>query len=135
MRYHMIADPRHLRLNKKWFREWLDRNSISEDDNYKDHAVDVLEKWLDSRMSVPRIGNLFRFDDVQDYNSLKEMIVSSPSYDFVNGNDMKGRPNAALNHYEKYLAKFEKGELIRLLCEQIPLNGPRVIGGTFRRRG
>ena len=131
----MITDPRHLRENAKKFRAWLDENSDSEDDGYKDHAVDVLKRWLDEKMRSPEIGNLFRFDNVREYKSFKETIVSSPSYVCVNGNDMNGRPNAALNHYERYLAQFESGELNRLLCALIPLSGPRVIGGNFKRRG
>ena len=130
----MIEDPRQLRLNKKWFREWLNHNSDSEDDDYKAHAADVLEKWLNERMSVLRLGNLFRFDNLREYNSCKELIVSSPSYQYVNGNDMNGRPNAALNHYSNYLASFSVGELKAKLNAAIPVGGRRVIGGTFVKK-
>ena len=46
----MITDPRQIRLNKKWFREWLELHSDSEDDNYKKHAADILETWLNEKM-------------------------------------------------------------------------------------
>jgi len=130
----MITDPRHLRENAKMFRKWLDVNSDSEDDGYKDHAIDVLRSWLDERMRSPEIGNLFRYENVREYKSFKETIVSSPSYESVNDCDMNGRPNAALNHYERYLAQFQPGELNRLLCAQVPQSGSRVICGTFRKR-
>ena len=131
----MIIDPRHLHENTKKFRTWLNTNSDSNDNNYKNHAVDVLRSWLDEKMPNLGIGNLFRFDNIREYKSFKETIVSSPSFESVNGSDMNGRPNAALNHYERYLAQFQPGELNRQLCAQIPQSGPRVICGTFRRRG
>lgn len=130
----MITDPRQIRLNKRWFREWLDRNSTSEDDDYKDHAVDVLENWLSVKMPGLRIGNLFRYDDLREYDSFKGTIVSSPSYEFVNENDMNGRPNAALNHYSKYLEDPATGDLKARLNEKYPAGERRVIGGVFGRR-
>ena len=130
----MITDPRHLRLNKKWFRKWLDQNSDSEDDDYKAHAADVIEKWLENKMPGLRIGNLFRFVSLREYNSFKESVTSSPTYQQVNDNDMNGRPNAALNHYSNYLASFSMGELTTKLNAAIPTGGRRVISGSFVKK-
>ena len=119
----MITDIRQLRLNKKWFREWLNHNSDSEDDEYKAHAADVLEKWLDERMYVLQIGNLFRFDNLREYNSFKEVIVTSLSYQDVNRSD-----------YSNYLASFSIGELKTKLNAEIPIGEHRVIGGIFVKK-
>ena len=130
----MITDPRHLRENKKWFREWLNHNSESEDDDYKTHAANVLEFWLDERITTLTVGNLYRFDNLREYNSWEETIVSSPSYQRVNANDMNGRPNAALNHYSNYLASFSAGELKAKLNAAIPIGKQRVISGKFPKK-
>lgn len=130
----MITDPRQIRLNKKWFREWLELHSDSEDDDYKKHAADILETWLNEKMPKLRIGNLFQFDNLKEYDSRKETIVSSPSFQEVNSKDSRGRPNAALNHYGKYLASFSTGELRMKLNAKYPPSARRVIGGTFKKR-
>ena len=131
----MITDVRQQRKNKAWFRNWLNSNSISEDDDYKDHAVVVLEKWLDEKMPGLQIGNLFRFDNLDEYNRLKQRITTSPSYQYVNENDMSGRPNAALNHYSKYLEDPSTGDLKARLDAEVPTGGRRVLGGVLNRRG
>ena len=130
----MVTDPRQIRLNKKMFREWLEINSDSEDDDYKTHAADILEKWLDEKLPKLKIGNIFKYDDVRKYNSLKETIMSSPSYEGVNSRDSRGRPNAALNHYSKYLSSFAIGELKNKLEEKHPSNGRKRIVGIFKKR-
>ena len=130
----MITDPRHLRENAKMFRKWLNDYSDSADDDYKNHAVDVLKSWLDEKLPKLKIGNIFKYDDVRKYNSLKETIMSSPSYEGVNSRDSRGRPNAALNHYSKYLSSFAIGELKNKLEAKHPSNGRKRIVGIFKKR-
>lgn len=130
----MITDPRHLRENAKMFRKWLNVYSDSADDDYKNHAVDVLKSWLDEKLPKLKIGNIFKYDDVRKYNSLKETIMSTPSYEGVNSRDSRGRPNAALNHYSKYLSSFAIGELKNKLEEKHPSNGRKRIVGIFKKR-
>ena len=130
----MITDPRHLRENAKMFRKWLNVNSDSADDDYKDHAVNVLESWLNIKLPKLKIGNIFKYDDLREYDSFKETVMSSPSYEGVNSRDCRGRPNAALNHYSRYLSSFAIGELKNRLEEKCPSNVQNRIGGTFRKR-
>ena len=85
-------------------------------------------------MYVLQIGNLFRFDNLREYNSFKEVIVTSLSYQDVNRSDSHGRPNAALNHYSNYLASFSIGELKTKLNAEIPIGEHRVIGGIFVKK-
>lgn len=128
----MITYSKQLCENAKMFRKWLDTHSDSEDDAYKDHAVDVLRNWLDKKMPNLRIGNLFQFDNLQEYNSFKKSIVSAPSFKDANDKDSCGRPNAALNHYSNYLRGFAAGELRRKLEEKFPSR--KIIVGEWKRK-
>lgn len=129
----MIADPRQLLLNKKWFSKWLNQHSDSNDDDYKTHAVDILEKWLDEKLPNLRIGNLFRFDNLIEYNRFKERIFSSASFAEKNAKDSRGRPKAALNHYSNYLASFSKGGLKAKLDAEQPSDGRRILRGIIKK--
>lgn len=128
----MITYSKQLCENAKMFRKWLDSHSNSEDDAYKDHAVDVLRNWLDKKMPNLKIGNLFQFDNLQEYDLTKECIVSAPSFKDVNDKDSCGRPNAALNHYSNYLRSFVAGELRRKLEEKFPSS--KIIVGKWKRK-
>lgn len=48
----MIADPRQLYKNKKWFNKWLDDNSESENSDFKNHVINVMRKWLDEKNRI-----------------------------------------------------------------------------------
>ena len=130
----MIVNAKHLFANIKLFRTWLEQNSPSENDDYKRHIVDILKEWLDEKMPRQGVGNLFRFDNAQEYNSIKDRIITTPSFNTINDNDGSGRPHAALNHYSKYLADFAMGELKQKLEEKYPSDGRRILGGTFRKK-
>lgn len=130
----MIADPRQLLLNKKWFSKWLDQNSDSEDDDYKAHAINVLEEWLEKKLPRLRIGNLFRFDNLIEYNSFKNFILSCPSFEESNAKDSRGRPKAALNHYSNYLASFSKDGLKAKLDAEQPSDGRRILRGIIKKK-
>lgn len=132
----MITTIMQMNENKRMFRQWLEKNSLSEDDDYKDHAAQVLYDWLNQNLVGHQIGNLFRFDNPDEYDSFKEMIVSLPGFARVNDCDANGRPNAALNHYSNYLRSFEPGELKRKIEKIVPSNGCRTVIATFPlRRG
>ena len=134
----MITYSKQLCENEKMFRKWLDTHSDSDDDAYKDHAVDVLRNWLDEKMPNLDIKNLFRFDNLQDYDSCKERIVTAPSFKDVNDKDSCGRPNAALNHYSNYLKSFVAGTLKRELEQKYPSerfrNGRRIISADYFKK-
>lgn len=90
---------------KNEFGAWLNnpQNCRSEDDAFKRHLVDVIEKWLDGKIPNNGIGNLFRFSDPGEYETEKTRIFSLPLFKQVSSTDQSGRPMTALNHYGRFL--------------------------------
>ena len=63
-----ILIKREKNMSKEAFREWASNGGIrSQDPNYINHAIDVLESWLDSKMPGADIGNLFRYESADDF--------------------------------------------------------------------
>lgn len=89
---------------KEEFTEWANAGGIrSQDAGYINHAIDVLEWWLDSKLPDADVGNLFRYESVNDFEQKLNSIKVHPDFSEVNRRDQRGRPQAALNKYTEFL--------------------------------
>ena len=103
----MLTSNEEIIANGERFAEWDNATSRSKDAMYKQHKVDVLEYWLEARIPGRGIGNLFRFNQVAEFEMEKDRIINLLEFDGVNNADQKGRPLAALNSYGKYLDSLQ----------------------------
>jgi hypothetical protein len=103
----MLTSNEEIIANGERFAEWDNATSRSKDAMYKQHKVDVLEYWLEARIPGRGIGNLFRFNQVAEFEMEKDQIINLLEFDDVNNADQNGRPLAALNSYAKYLASLQ----------------------------
>ena len=89
---------------KEEFLEWANAGgSHSQSSVYINHAIDVLEWWLDSKMPNANIGNLFRYETLSEYEQKLKQIKNDVDFYEVNRKDQSGRPLAALNKYTEFL--------------------------------
>ena len=94
------------------FESWLDNGgTTSNSPSYINHAISVLDSWLDEKLPGNNIGNLFRFSDYESYSRELERIRNLQNFDIVNKSDQNGRPLAALNKYKEYL--FQKNNSLK----------------------
>lgn len=107
----MLTDYEEICANGELFAEWNRACSRSSDEVYKQHQVDVLEYWLESKIPGRGIGNLFRFDHEAEFLSQKTLILSLPEFESVNSADQNGRPLAALNRFGRYLVSLQAGRI------------------------
>ena len=103
----MLTSNEEIIANGERFAEWDNATSRSKDAMYKQHKVDVLEYWLEARIPGRGIGNLFRFNQVAEFEMEKDRIINLLEFDGVNNADQNGRPLAALNSYGKYLDSLQ----------------------------
>ena len=97
-------------FTKSEFEYWMyNGGTTSKDSGYINHAIAVLEYWLDEKLPNNGIGNLFRFEDSESYYKELNRIKNLPEFYDVNKSDQNGRPKAALNKYkEPKRVKIEK---------------------------
>lgn len=105
----MLENEEDIIANTDLFAQWYSATSRSNNNGYKSHAIDVLEYWLDAKIPGREIGNLFRFDQVEEFDIEKARIVAIPEYAGVNSADQRGRTNAALGKFRKFLLALEAG--------------------------
>ncbi len=99
----MLYNNDDILINKHLFTEWYEDQSSSQSKSYKEHAVDVLDFWLEDKLPGNDIGCLFRFDDFDEFKTKLKFITQIENYKSVNNADQRGRTNAALNYFKKYL--------------------------------
>ena len=98
---------------KEVFKDWMyTGGTTSSSSSYIDHAINILESWLDEKLPNNNIGNLFRFDDYTSYCNELNRITNLAKFSDVNQKDQNGRPKAALNKYKEFLQM--KSNTIRL---------------------
>lgn len=107
----MITSNEEIIANGERFAKWDNAVSRSKDVAYKQHKVDVLEYWLEAKIPYRGIGNLFRFDQVAEFEAEKERIINLQEFDGVNNADQNGRPLASLNSYGRYLVSLRNGRI------------------------
>ena len=107
----MLTNNEEIIANRERFAEWNSSDSRSNDDAYKQHKVDVLEYWLDAKIPGREIGNLFRFDHVEEYNAEKTRIMNIPEFEVVDRVDGNGRTKASLNSFAQYLVSLQAGRI------------------------
>ncbi len=107
----MLTSNEEIIANGERFAEWDGAVSRSNDAAYKQHKVDVLEYWLEAKIPNRGIGNLFRFDQVAEFEVEKARIINLPEFDGVNRADQNGRPLAALNSFGRYLVSLQAGRI------------------------
>jgi len=107
----MLTSNEEIIANGERFAEWDSAVSRSKDAAYKQHKVDVLEYWLEAKIPNRGIGNLFRFDQVVEFEAEKARIINLPEFDGVNNADQNGRPLASLNSYGRYLVLLQAGRI------------------------
>lgn len=89
---------------KEVFKDWMyTGGTTSSSSSYIDHAINILESWLDEKLPNNNIGNLFRFDDYTSYCNELNRITNLAKFSDVNQKDQNGRPKAALNKYKEFL--------------------------------
>lgn len=89
---------------KTAFEKWLySGGTTSDSPSYINHAISVLDSWLNEKLPYNKIGSLFRFTDYDSYSRELERIRNLPDFDKVNKSDQNGRPKAALNKYAEFL--------------------------------
>lgn len=103
----MLTNDEEVNANRERFAYWDSAVSRSRDAAYKQHKVDVLEYWLEVKIPNRGIGNLFRFDQVAEFEEEKTRIINLPEFDDVNNADQNGRPLASLNSYGRYLVSLQ----------------------------
>ncbi len=99
-------------MNQKTdFENWLyNGGTTSDSPGYINHAVQVLDSWLDEKLPDKNIGNLFRYTDYNSYSKELERIKQLPDFDIVNKSDQNGRTKAALNKYKEFLLQKNNGK-------------------------
>lgn len=99
-------------MNQKTdFENWLyNGGTTSDSPSYINHAVQVLDSWLDEKLPDKNIGNLFRYTDYNSYSKELERIKQLPDFDIVNKSDQNGRTKAALNKYIEFLLQKKNGK-------------------------
>lgn len=105
----MLENEEDIVANGELFEEWNSATARSRNTSYIQHQADVLEYWLDAKIPGHEIGNLYRFDQVDEFDAEKERIQGIPEFEVVNDNDQRGRPQAALGRYRKYLLSLQAG--------------------------
>ena len=107
----MLIENEEIIANRDQFAIWDNATSRSRNAAYRQHKVDVLEYWLEAKIPGRAIGNLFRFDQVAEFDEEVARLVHLPEFDGVNKADQNGRPMAALNSYGKYLVSLQAGRV------------------------
>ena len=107
----MLRSNEEVIANSEQFAEWDSAVSRSQVAAYKQHKIDVLEYWLEAKIPNRGIGNLFRFDQVAEFEVEKARIINLPEFDGVNKADQNGCPLAALNSFGKYLVSLQAGRI------------------------
>jgi len=107
----MLENEEDIIANGEQFEEWNCATAKSGNLSYIQHQADVLEYWLDSKIPGHEIGNLYRFDNVDEFDAENERIQAIPEFANVNENDQRGRPKAALGRYRKYLQALQTGNV------------------------
>lgn len=107
----MLTNNEEIVANGARFAEWNNAVSKSKKIDYKQHQSDVLEYWLEAKIPDRGIGNLFRFDQVEEYDTEKARLINLPEFEVVDRVDGNGRTKAALNSYGKYLASLQAGRI------------------------
>ena len=75
------------------FSEWANNGGIeSANSTYINHAIDVLEWWLDEKLPDADIGNLFRYTDIVSYREKITVIKDRDDFKEVNFEDYIRRP-------------------------------------------
>ena len=89
---------------KNTFVKWLEYkdNCRSQVKNYKTHIVELLETSLDQNIPGEGIGNLFHLN-LEDFTYESARISKLSAFKRFNNKDQTQRPQAALNHYYKFL--------------------------------
>jgi len=109
----MLTNDEEIVANRDLFAEWNRNSAVSNSNDvaYKQHKVDVLEYWLEAKIPGRGIGNLFRFDQVAEFDGEKARIINLPEFEGVNKADGNRRTSAALNSYRRYLASLQAGRI------------------------
>lgn len=107
-----MMNGRDKAMNQKTdFENWLyNGDTTSDSSGYINHAVQVLDSWLDEKLPDKNIGNLFRYTDYNSYSKELERIKQLPDFDIVNKSDQNGRTKAALNKYKEFLLQKNNGK-------------------------
>ena len=107
-----MMNGRDKAMNQKTdFENWLyNGGTTSDSPGYINHAVQVLDSWLDEKLPDKNIGNLFRYTDYNSYSKELERIKQLPDFDIVNKSDQNGRTKAALNKYKEFLLQKNNGK-------------------------
>lgn len=103
----MLENEEDIIANGELFEEWNRATARSRNASYIQHQADVLEYWLDANIPGREIGNLYRFDQVDEFEAEIERIQLIPEFIDVNARDQRGRPQAALGRYRKYLLALQ----------------------------
>lgn len=105
----MLENEEEIIANGELFVEWNRATSRSNNDSYVQHQADVLEYWLDAKIPGHEIGNLYRFDQVDEFDAENERIQAIPEFAEVNTRDQRGRPKASLGRYRAFLLALQAG--------------------------
>lgn len=105
----MLVNEEEILENGELFAAWNNATSSSSSASYKAHTKDVLEYWLDAKVPGREIGNLFRFNQVDEFDVEKTRITAIPEYAGVNRADQNGRTSAALGTFRKFLIALQAG--------------------------
>lgn len=105
----MLENKEDIIANGALFEEWNRATAKSRKTSYIQHQADVIEYWLDAKIPEHEIGNLYRFDQVDEFDAEKERIQGIPEFEVVNDSDQNGIPQAALGRYRKYLVALQAG--------------------------
>lgn len=107
----MLTCDEDIRENKERFVRWYRNITRSSNAGYVNHAIDILDCWLNEKIPNCGIGCLFRYDSLSEYDSKLHEILALPTFERVNLADSRGRPQAALNKFTQYLKAVENGSV------------------------
>ena len=132
----MLENKEDVIANGEQFEEWNRATAKSKNASYIQHQADVLEYWLDAKIPGHEIGNLYRFDQVDEFDAENERIRAIPEFADVNNRDQRGRPNAALGRYRDFLLVLQEGTVDAEIANGAPnVNAIPAIPRNARARG
>ena len=132
----MLENEEDIIANGEQFEEWNCATAKSGNLSYIQHQADVLEYWLDEKIPRHEIGNLYRFDQVDEFDAECERIQAIPEFADVNRKDQRGATKAALGRYGKYLLALQAGTVDAEIANGAPnVNIIPAIPRNARARG